>query len=163
MDGTATPLLSLSTDFETNTRSCVRSPMATLPVAPRTVRVLLVDDQPLIRQMVRSTLQRYPGFEVCGEAEDGSQGVEKAKNLKPDVVVLNITMPVMNGFDAAREIKKQLPSSAIVILSTHADRHFVDEAKKIGAHGYVSKSKIGTALVEALEAAVNGDDFIVLQ
>jgi DNA-binding NarL/FixJ family response regulator len=137
--------------------------MATLPIAPRIVRVLLVDDQPLIRKMVRSVLDQYPRFDVCGEAEDGAEAIEQAKSLEPDVIVLNITMPVMNGFEAAREIKRQLPRSAIVIISTHADRHFVDEAKKIGVHGYVSKSEISETLVEAIEAAVNGDDFIMLQ
>ena len=77
-------------------------------------------------------------------------------------MVLNVTMPLVNGFEAAREIKKHIPETAIVILSSHADKHFVDEAKKIGVRAYVPKSKMGQALVEALEAAVKGDDFIVL-
>jgi DNA-binding NarL/FixJ family response regulator len=72
-------------------------------------------------------------------------------------------MPLVNGFQAAREIKKQIPETAIVILSSHADQYFVAEAKKVGARVYVPKSKIGQALVEALEAAVKGDDFIVLE
>jgi DNA-binding NarL/FixJ family response regulator len=71
-------------------------------------------------------------------------------------------MPLVNGFEAAREIKKHIPETEIVILSSHADKHFVDEAKKIGVRAYVPKSKMGQALVEALEAAVKGDDFIVL-
>ena len=102
-------------------------------------------------------------FEVCGEAENGAEAIEEVKRVRPDVVVLNVTMPLVNGFEAAREIKKHVPETAIVILSSHADKHFVDEAKKIGVRAYVPKSKMGQALVEALEAAVKGDDFIVLE
>jgi DNA-binding NarL/FixJ family response regulator len=113
--------------------------------------------------MVRSVLQVHPNFEVCGEAMDGAQAVEEAKKVKPDVLVLNVTMPVMNGFEAAREIKAILPNSAIVILSQNADREFVEEAKKIGVRAYVAKSRAGEALVKAVEAAVMGEDFILIE
>ena len=129
----------------------------------RRVRVLIADDHPVIRRMVRSVLQVHPNFEVCGEAMDGAQAVEEAKKVKPDVVVLNVTMPVMNGFEAAREIKAILPNSAIVILSQNADREFVEEAKKIGVRAYVAKSRAGEALVKAVEAAVMGEDFILIE
>src|ERR1700687_1275147 len=99
----------------------------------RRVRILISDDHPVIRKMVRSTLEKVPRFEVCGEAVDGARAIEEAERLKPDVVVLNVTMPVLNGFEAARAIKTKLPDSAIVILSSNADRRFVEEAKKIGA------------------------------
>jgi DNA-binding NarL/FixJ family response regulator len=129
----------------------------------RRIRVLVADDHPLVRRMVRTTLQEHPHFEVCAEATDGAEAVEEAKKAKPDVVVLNMAMPRMNGFEAAREIKRQLPQSAIVILSTHADTHFVEEARKIGVRVYVSKSKAGEALVDAIHAAVDGEDFVVLE
>ena len=129
----------------------------------RRVRVLIADDHPVIRRMVRSVLQVHPNFEVCGEAMDGAQAVEEAKKVKPDVLVLNVTMPVMNGFEAAREIKAILPNSAIVILSQNADREFVEEAKKIGVRAYVAKSRAGEALVKAVEAAVMGEDFILIE
>jgi two-component system, NarL family, response regulator NreC len=129
----------------------------------RKVRVLIADDYPQIRKIVRSTLQVHPHFDVCGEAADGAEAIHEAKKLKPDVVVLNITMPVLNGFEAAREIKKILRESAIVILSHNADRQFVEEAKKIGVRAYVAKSKAGDALVKAVEAAVLGDDFILVE
>jgi DNA-binding NarL/FixJ family response regulator len=127
------------------------------------IRVLLADDNAIIRRMVRSTLEQNIHIEICGEAEDGVQAVEQAKQIVPDVTVLNITMPILNGFDAAREIRKQVPHSAIVILSTHADKFFIEEAKKIGAQAYVSKSKVGDALVRAVEAAVQGGDFVLLE
>jgi len=129
----------------------------------RRVRVLVADDHPVIRRMVRSVLQEHPNFEVCGEAMDGAQAVEEAKKMKPDVVVLNVTMPVMNGFEAAREIKAILPQSAIVILSQKADLEFVEQAKKIGVRAYVAKSRAGEALVKAVEAAVMGEDFILIE
>ncbi len=129
----------------------------------RRVRVLIADDQPLIRRVVRSTLQVHPEIEVCGEAKDGAEAIEEAKKLKPDVVVLNVTMPVLNGFEAAREIKIILPETAIVILSSHADREFVEEAKKIGIRAHVAKTKAGEALVKAVEAAVIGEDFVLIE
>src|SRR5271156_4766174 len=102
----------------------------------RKVRILIADDHPVIRRAVRSTLQRQPHFEVCGEVENGLEAIEEAKKLKPDVVVLNVSMPVVNGFEAAREIKTILPESAIVILSQNADRHFIEEAKKLGVRAF---------------------------
>jgi DNA-binding NarL/FixJ family response regulator len=128
----------------------------------RKVRILIADDHPMIRRAVRSTLEDYAHFEVCGEAVDGAEAVEEAKKLKPDVVVLNVTMPVMNGFEAARKIKEDVPQSAIVILSSNADQRFVEEAKKLGVRAYVAKTKAGEALVKAIEAAVRGEDFVVL-
>jgi len=113
--------------------------------------------------MVRSALQRHPHFEVCAEAENGVEAIEQVKRARPDVAVLNVTMPFLNGFEAAREIKKQVPETAIVILSSHADKHFLAEAHKVGVRAYVSKSKIGQSLVDALKAAVEGEDFVVLE
>jgi CheY-like chemotaxis protein len=126
------------------------------------IRVVVADDHPVIRRMVRSTLQQHP-LEVCGEAENGAEAIEEVKRVRPDVVILNVTMPLVNGFEAAQEIKKQVPETAIVILSSHADKYFIAEAKKVGVRAYVPKSKIGQAFVDALEAALKGDDFIVLE
>ena len=91
----------------------------------RRVRILIADDHPVIRKRVRSTLEQYPRFEVCGEARDGSKAIEEAQKLIPDVVILNVSMPVLNGFEAAREIKTSLPDTAIVILSSHTDQRFI--------------------------------------
>lgn len=132
------------------------------PSPPHTFRILIVDDQPIILKRVRSILAEQTDFEICGEAYDGAKAIEKAQQLKPDVVILNVSMPVMNGFEAARLIKTKLPSTAIVILSSEADKHFVAEAKKIGASAYVFKSKADDSLVKAIEAAVIGSEFISL-
>jgi DNA-binding NarL/FixJ family response regulator len=109
----------------------------------RKVRILIADDHPVIRKRVRSALEGHPRFEVCAEVEDGAKAIEESHRLKPDVVVLNVTMPVKDGFQAAREIKASVPETAIVILSSHVAQFFVEEAKRIGAQAYVAKTKAG--------------------
>ena len=129
----------------------------------RPVRILIADDHPGIRKTVRSTLEQDPRFEVVGEAEDGAEAISEARRLKPDVVVLNVAMPVLNGLEAAREIKTSLPQSAIVILSLNVDQLFIEEAKKIGVRAYVAKTEAGKALIKAIEAALEGDDFVLVE
>ena len=126
------------------------------------LRILIADDHAVIRKQVRLILEESRRFEVCAEAEDGAEAVEEARRLKPDVVILNVSMPVLNGLEAAREIKAKLPESSIVILSANADKQFIEEARKIGAGAYVAKTKAREALVKAVEAAVSGDDFVLL-
>lgn len=129
----------------------------------RRLRILIADDHPVIRKQVRSILDAHPFFEVCGEAVDGAKAIEEAQKLEPDVVVLNVNMPILNGFEAAREIKTKVPKSAIVILSSNADERFVEEAKKVGARAYVAKTKAGEALIKAIEVAVTGGDFVLVE
>jgi DNA-binding NarL/FixJ family response regulator len=131
------------------------------PVAQK-VRILIADDHPGIRKAVRFMLQEVPRFEVCGEAVDGAKAIVAGQELKPDVVVLNVTMPVLNGFEAARKIKSTLPETAIVILSGNADQRFIAEAKKIGVQAYVPKTRAVQDLVKAIDNAVAGGDFILL-
>jgi two-component system nitrate/nitrite response regulator NarL len=95
--------------------------------------------------------------------EDGAKAIEETQRLKPDVVVLNVSMPVLDGFQAAREIQATLPETAIVILSSHVDQRFIEQAKKIGARAYVAKTALGATLIKAIEAAVTGGDFVLLQ
>jgi two-component system response regulator NreC len=128
----------------------------------RDLRILIADDHPIIRKHVRRILEEQPSFSVCGEAYDGVEAIEEAQRLKPDVVVLNVSMPILNGLDAGRKIKTVLPETAIVILSSNADRHFIEEAKKIGARAYVAKSKAAEALVTAIEGAITDGEFIVI-
>jgi DNA-binding NarL/FixJ family response regulator len=128
----------------------------------RSLRILIADDQPIIRKHVRRILEEQPNFIVCGEAYDGARAIEEAERLKPDVVVLDLSMPILNGFDAGRKIKSELPETAIVILSSNADKHFVEEAKKIGARAYVAKSKAAVALVRAIERAIKVGEFALI-
>jgi CheY-like chemotaxis protein len=127
------------------------------------VRILVVDDFPTIRRMVKHLVNSHPRFEVVGEAQDGHDAVVQAEVLKPDVVVINVTMPTMSGFEAARRIRSRLPDCAIVILSSHKDEQFIAEARTAGAIGYVKKSDADQELVRAIELAVKGEEFFVLE
>jgi DNA-binding NarL/FixJ family response regulator len=133
-----------------------------VPKPERRVRILIADDHPIIRKMVRSVLETRPDYEISGEAEDGGQAVEMAGRTMPDAVVLNVTMPVLNGFEAARKIKFSTPHAAIVILSTHADKIFVEQAKEIGVNAYVPKSQASVALLQAIDAALRGEQLFLL-
>jgi DNA-binding NarL/FixJ family response regulator len=102
-------------------------------------RILLVDDQPLFRGAIASLINGEPDLMVVGEAENGLEGVEKAATLRPDLVVMDVEMPVMNGVEATRRIREQQPSTKVVVLTvSDADEH-VFEAIRIGAHGYLLK------------------------
>jgi DNA-binding NarL/FixJ family response regulator len=128
----------------------------------RTLNILVADDHKTIRQMVKQILRAQPGFEVVGEALDGEHAVILAEALKPDVVVINITMPRMSGFEAARRIRRRFPDCAVVILSSHKDQQFIAEARKAGANGYVVKSDADRELMHAIESAVRGEEFFVV-
>lgn len=120
------------------------------------VRILIVDDHAELRRAIRNLLECQRGFEVCGEAKDGVEAVQKAEQVKPDVVVLNIVMPVMNGFEAARKIREISPQSRVVILSSYTDKQLLQEAKNVGAVCYVPKSDAERELIEAVKAAAAG-------
>ena len=96
---------------------------------------------------------------MCGEASNGKEAVEKAQALHPDLVVLDITMPVMNGLDAARVILKACPEMPILILSVHRNRQLLEEAKKIGVRGYVTKADAIQNLIKAADAVLGNETF----
>lgn len=108
------------------------------------------------------TLEEQPEFQICAVVEDGREAVEAASRLKPDVTILNVTMPHLSGLEAARLIKAESPETAIVILSSHADQEFLTIAKGIGVSAYVAKMKAGEELVKAVQAAVRGENYYVL-
>jgi PAS domain S-box-containing protein len=114
------------------------------------MRILVVDDHEFIRRGIRAVLATEPSLTFCGEAIDGRDAIEKAKALRPDIVVMDISMPNMNGLEATREIKLLLPESGIVILSQHETPEVVRQAFKMGARGYVVKSAISTDLLAAI-------------
>jgi signal transduction histidine kinase/DNA-binding response OmpR family regulator len=119
------------------------------------MRILIADDHEVVRRGVRSMISSHPGWEVCGEAVDGLDAVEKAKSSKPDVVILDVSMPRLSGLEAASLIKTEFPESAIFFLSQHDPAHMLPLALQAGARGYISKSDIGRDLVAAIEA-ING-------
>jgi DNA-binding NarL/FixJ family response regulator len=101
---------------------------------------------------VRSILQTREGIEICGEAANGREAIQKARELKPDVIILDITMPVLDGFSAAREISRTLPGAAILLLSMHESPNMINVAKSSGARGYVGKSEGMAVLLKAVDA-----------
>jgi two-component system nitrate/nitrite response regulator NarL len=131
-------------------------------IVRRTVRVLVADDQNLIREGVRLLLESRAGYSVCGEAANGQEAVEKARELQPDLLILDVTMPVLNGFDAARMIRKFCPLVPILILSMHNSRQLVEEARKIGVQGYVTKMNLEEQLVNAARAVLDDETFFPL-
>ncbi len=105
----------------------------------------------MVRRGLRSVLEAHEGWEVCGEASDGREAVELATKLQPDIVILDITMPELNGLDAAKQIKEASPRSEILIMTMHSSERFVREVLAAGARGYLVKSDAGRVLEEAVE------------
>ena len=116
------------------------------------VRILVADDHEVVRRGVCALLEGHAGFEVCDEAVDGRDAVEKAKHSLPDVVILDIGMPGLNGFDAARQIRSVSPDSEVLILTMHESEQVIREVLAAGARGYVLKSDAGRDLITAVEA-----------
>jgi two-component system, NarL family, response regulator LiaR len=120
------------------------------------IRVLLGDDHTLVRQGLRRFIESSDGIEVLGEASTGADMVRLAEEIEPDVVVLDIRMPEMDGIEAARQITARLPATRVVMLTAYDDRHFVVEAVRAGAKGYVLKSKDAEHLLQAVRLAHQG-------
>ena len=115
------------------------------------VKILIVDDHEMIRTGIRSILRSRGEFQVCGEASDGEEAIEKARELKPDLVILDINMPMLDGFGAAKVIKQDIPEVQILFFSMHTGRNLVEQAKLAGAQGFVAKDQAGSLLLTAVE------------
>ena len=121
-----------------------------------TIKTLIVDDHPLVRDGLRARLNRSESVEVIGEACDGQQALDMVVSLRPDVVLLDINMPVMNGIKAAEEIMDAAPETLILVLSMHDDRHYVTQLIDLGARGYVLKSASAEEMLNAIKAVHSG-------
>ena len=132
-------------------------PPRTGPAERTPIRVLLVDDQPLFRRAIATLIAEQPGFEVVGEAEDGLEGVEKARALRPDLVVMDVEMPVMNGVEAVRLIREQLPAIKIVMLTVSESDDYLFDAIRNGAHGYLLKDMRPDQLYDLLRVVMRDE------
>ena len=124
-----------------------------------TIRIVLADDHTVMRSGLRLLLERQPNLEVVGEASDGKQAVEIAAAEKPDVVIMDIAMPHLNGVEAARQIAQRNPQTAIAILSMHSDESSVIRSLKAGARAYLLKDSAEADLIEAIRAITEGKSF----
>lgn len=125
----------------------------------QTIRVLLADDHVLIRAGLRMVVDAQADLTVVGEAGDGREAVAMAESLKPDVVVMDIGMPTLNGIEAARQVREKLPDIQVVMLSMHADEGYVLRALKAGAKAYLLKDSAEADLARAIRAAAEGKSF----
>lgn len=115
------------------------------------VRILVVDDSQLMRRCLRTLLEQQDSWKVCCEAADGREAIERAQQIAPDVIVLDFQMPVMNGLDAAKEIRRRLPNIPILMLTLHMSPQLEDQARRIGIRGACDKGNIN-CVVEGVDA-----------
>ncbi len=123
------------------------------------VRILIADEHDLVRRGLRAILETHPGWKVCGEAVTGQEAVEKTKRLRPDIVVMDISMPDLNGLEATRQIVRAVPKTEVLILTAQESQQLVREVLEAGAHGYVLKSDKEPALLAAVEALSRHETF----
>jgi len=125
-----------------------------------TVRILVVDDFALIRQFVVELLGKRPELQVVGEASDGLEALQMAVELRPDLILLDIGLPGLNGIEVARQMRSLVPESKIIFLTSESSVDVVQEAFSLGAQGYVTKIKAGVDLFAAVEAVLSGMTFV---
>ena len=125
-----------------------------------TTRILLVDDHPIVREGLRTVLQRQPGCEVVGEASDGVEALDKAESLRPDVMVLDVTMPKLSGIEVCRIVKQKVPDLEVLFVTQHDSPQMMREA--LGAKGYVVKSNAARDLLDAIETVSDHRVFTAL-
>jgi DNA-binding NarL/FixJ family response regulator len=123
------------------------------------VRILLVDDHPFVLEGIRSCLAARPDLEVVGEVANGREAIEKAEALQPDIIVMDISMPQMNGLEATRQLRQQLPHIRVLVLTVHEKREFTTQIVQSGACGYVSKNSSPAELLRAIETIHRGETY----
>jgi RNA polymerase sigma factor (sigma-70 family) len=129
-------------------------------MADRPISVLLADDHTIVLQGLAKLLEGEASIRVVGVAHNGREAVTKVEELKPDVIVMDIAMPILNGIEATRQIKKIRPQSKVIILSMHSHDRFINELFSLGASGYLLKDSTGQDIIRAIQAAVRGDTYL---
>lgn len=126
----------------------------------RPITIFLADDHTIVRQGLAKLLEGEPGLRVIGEAENGRETVRQVEKLKPDIVLMDIAMPLLNGIEATRQIRKVSPKTKVIILSMHSHDRYISELFSIGASGYLLKDSTGLDIIKAINAAVKGDTYL---
>jgi len=121
------------------------------------IRVFLADDHLILREGIRALLEKVPDIEMIGEADDGNEAIAKVEQLLPDVVLMDITMPGLNGLEATQQIKREHPSIKVLILTVHETDQYLSEMLEAGASGYVVKTTTSSELISAIRAVHQGD------
>ncbi|HDZ90467.1 MAG: response regulator transcription factor [Deltaproteobacteria bacterium] len=124
------------------------------------VKIVLADDHTIVRQGLAKLLEGEPFFRVVGEAENGREAVGKVEELKPDVVIMDISMPMLNGIEATRQIRKSVPGTRVIVLSMHCHDRYIRELFRLGASGYLLKDSTGSDIVKAVHAAMAGNTYM---
>ncbi len=124
------------------------------------IQVLLAEDHTIVRQGLRSILDGREGIQVVGEAKDGREAVEKAQQLQPDIVLMDLSMPLLSGLEATRQIKSQCPQIEVLVLTMHADEEYVFQILQAGASGYLLKQSAVGELVTAIQVVYEGDSYL---
>lgn len=127
------------------------------------INVFLVDDHQMFRQGLFSMLNNTEGFQVVGEASDGQNAIKNIEKLRPDIVLLDLALPVLDGIEVTKRLKKSIPKTRVLILSMHADRFFAIEALKAGANGYMLKEESYGQMLDAIRSVLKGKTFITPQ
>lgn len=120
----------------------------------------MAEDHTIVRKGLRSLLEQQPGIEVLAEAVDGREAVRAAETLKPDVLVMDFSMPGLNGLEATRQIKQRVPDTRVLILTRHDNKEYVEAILKAGASGYLLKKSAASELISAIQSVYRGDSFL---
>jgi len=123
------------------------------------IQILIADDHDVVRQGIHALVDEHDGWNVCAEASTGREAVAKARALRPDLVILDVGMPEMNGLEAARQIHASVPKTKLLILTVHEIEHLAEDFVEAGARGYILKSDAGSLLVEAVDTLMKGGLF----
>ena len=124
------------------------------------IKILVVDDHAIMRDGIRALLGLHDDIEIVGEASEGKEAIEKAREFAPDVVIMDIAMPGMDGLEATRRIVKKSPKVKVLVLTQHDNREYIISAIKAGTAGYVPKKALGSELISAIRAVYKGDSFL---
>lgn len=125
-----------------------------------TIRILITDDHQLFREGIANLLAASPQIEIVDQAENGQEAIEKARKLKPDIVIMDLSLPIINGVDATRILHKELPGTKVLVLSMHADKNYIKEALEAGAFGYLFKDCTYDQLIEAINTVYHGKKYL---